>query len=117
MDRKGNNSNTKKPMKDINTARNEERTVYDPIEVLGILIAGKRYGLRRLVTLCENVCLPTMGTCLNILKESDRLNVSGLRDRCLTYVATNMDELKDSAEFSMLKISSSTSLCGPIRSR
>ena len=52
----GNNSNTKKPMKDINTARNEERTVYDPIEVLGILIAGKRYGLRRLVTLCENFC-------------------------------------------------------------
>ena len=102
----GSNSNTKKPMKDINTAKNEKRTVYDPIEVLGILIAGKRYGLRRLVTLCENFCLPTMDTCLNILKESDRLNVSGLRDRCLTYVATNMDELKDSAEFSMLKISS-----------
>ena len=29
----GSNSNTKKPMKDINTAKNDKRTVYDPIEV------------------------------------------------------------------------------------
>ena len=79
---------------------------YDPIDVLGILIAGKRYSLEKLVTLCETLCSPTMDTCLNILKESDRLNVSGLRDRSLTFVATNMDVLKDTTEFSMLKLSS-----------
>ena len=40
------------------------------------------------------------------MKESDRLNAQTLRDRALTFVATHMHTLKDTPEFSMLKISS-----------
>jgi hypothetical protein len=74
--------------------------VWDPIKVLGLLVAGKRYRLLRLVRICESLCKPDLGSCMTILSETHRLKVHGLMDETLSFVARSLDVLKDQPEFS-----------------
>jgi alpha-tubulin suppressor-like RCC1 family protein len=79
---------------------------WDPVDLVGLLVAAKRYNLSRLVTLCESLCVPDIDSCVTILKETARVQSKRLMDETLSFIAKNLDRLKDRPEFEDLLASS-----------